>query len=61
MLCEGVETLEQCLHMKNLGCSLAQGYYFSPPLKPDLFEQLYEQNNGSYIWAAQESPDGWPD
>lgn len=29
---EGVETKEQVIFIKNLGCSLIQGYYFSKPL-----------------------------
>jgi len=32
---EGVETIEQLRLVKDLGCDLAQGYFISPPLKPD--------------------------
>ena len=28
VLCEGVETEEQCLYLKRLGCPTGQGYYF---------------------------------
>lgn len=32
---EGVETAEQLTTLHQLGCSLAQGYYVSPPMNPD--------------------------
>lgn len=40
---EGVETLEQAEYMKNGGCDLAQGFYFSKPLKPDDFGKLLQE------------------
>lgn len=42
LLCEGPETAEQCAHMAALGCDIAQGYYFSPPLCRQKFDQLLE-------------------
>ncbi len=33
---EGVERIDQCATLMSLGCELGQGYYFSPPLMPDL-------------------------
>lgn len=53
LLCEGSETIEQCLRMRNLGCDIAQGYYFSPPLPPAAFEKLWEENDGAFRlpWA----------
>ena len=39
-LCEGVETEEQYLRLRNAGCDIIQGYYFSKPLFPDDFEKL---------------------
>ena len=35
---EGVETAEQMLALKALGCDVIQGYYFSAPLPADEFE-----------------------
>ena len=35
---EGVETEGQLLRLKEMGCGIAQGYYFSRPLHPDEFE-----------------------
>ncbi len=31
-IAEGVETSEQCAALRYLGCSMGQGYFFSPPL-----------------------------
>ena len=38
MIAEGVETEEQMLALKKMGCDIAQGYYFSKPLPADAFE-----------------------
>ena len=38
VVAEGVETEEQLRILKDLGCSLVQGFYFSKPLPPDVFE-----------------------
>jgi EAL domain-containing protein (putative c-di-GMP-specific phosphodiesterase class I) len=35
---EGVETEEELELVKSLGCDMAQGYYFSPPLAADALE-----------------------
>jgi EAL domain-containing protein (putative c-di-GMP-specific phosphodiesterase class I) len=32
VVAEGVETAEQLAELRALGCSMGQGYYFSPPL-----------------------------
>ena len=37
---EGVETKEQMETLKDMGCDLIQGYYFSRPLPPKEFEKL---------------------
>jgi diguanylate cyclase (GGDEF)-like protein/PAS domain S-box-containing protein len=37
---EGVETESQAAELKALGCQLAQGFYFSPPLCPEQFDEL---------------------
>ena len=36
---EGVEQLSEVELLKTLGCDYYQGYYFSPPLKPDAFKE----------------------
>ena len=40
VIAEGVETEEQYLRLRNAGCDIIQGYYFSKPLFPDDFEKL---------------------
>jgi EAL domain-containing protein (putative c-di-GMP-specific phosphodiesterase class I) len=37
---EGVETKSQAAGLKMLGCEVAQGFYFSHPLRADEFDQL---------------------
>lgn len=38
VVAEGVETEEQEFYLRQRGCQLAQGYYFSRPLLPEAFE-----------------------
>ena len=44
VVAEGVETEEQLSLLKKLGCSLAQGYYFSRPLHVSEFESTFIRN-----------------
>ena len=37
---EGVETPEQLERLRELGCDEMQGFFFSPPVSPERFEQL---------------------
>ena len=43
VIAEGVETKEQMLLLKEIGCDIIQGYYFSRPLPPDEFEKLIRE------------------
>ena len=43
-LTEGVETEGQLSLLKDAGCDLVQGYYFSRPLPPQEFEKLIEKD-----------------
>ena len=40
VVAEGVETEEQYLVLKALGCDLVQGYYFSKPVPPEAFDHF---------------------
>ena len=37
MIAEGVETEEQMVTLRKLGCDVVQGYYFSNPVPPEEF------------------------
>lgn len=39
---EGLETAEQVLWAREVGCTLGQGYYFAPSLPAEEFEALWE-------------------
>ncbi len=45
VIAEGVETEEQYLTLKKLGCAIIQGYYFSKPLPADEFEKLLKKDS----------------
>jgi EAL domain-containing protein (putative c-di-GMP-specific phosphodiesterase class I) len=52
-IAEGIEQLEQLDALRQLGCHLGQGFYFSRPLPLERIEPLLEQINS----AAAEAPD----
>ena len=47
VIAEGVETEEQIRLLKDLGCALVQGYYFSKPLHASDFERKFLSNRDS--------------
>jgi EAL domain-containing protein (putative c-di-GMP-specific phosphodiesterase class I) len=47
VIAEGVETEAQLLLLKQMGCTLVQGYYFSRPLHPSDFEAELLKNTGA--------------
>jgi diguanylate cyclase (GGDEF)-like protein/PAS domain S-box-containing protein len=44
-IAEGVETAGQLALLRSKGCRMAQGFYFSPPLRPEALYPLLKQNN----------------
>lgn len=44
VVAEGVETKEQLNFLREQNCDLIQGYYFSPPLNPEVFSDLLKSN-----------------
>ena len=47
VVAEGVETLSQMQLLKDLGCAMVQGYYFSRPLHPGEFEERFLEHTAS--------------
>lgn len=45
-IAEGVETEEQMLLLKKMGCEIIQGYYFSRPLPAAEFEEYMKKHKG---------------
>ena len=48
-IAEGVETKEQMELLKELGCDIIQGYYFSKPLSADDFSELLKAEIGGQV------------
>lgn len=44
-LCEGVETPEQSDYLKEIGCQIQQGYYFSKPIPEEEFALFIDQKS----------------
>lgn len=57
---EGVETAEQTTALRELGCELAQGYFFARPKPPDELAELLTGTTVSSQRAAQAAPTGKP-
>ena len=43
VVAEGVETKEQLDLLKEMGCDIVQGYYFSKPVPAEEFEKFIEE------------------
>ncbi|MBR4004417.1 MAG: GGDEF domain-containing protein [Treponema sp.] len=43
-LCEGVETKKQVKILQNIGCKVAQGYYYSRPVDEETFKKFILEN-----------------
>lgn len=42
IVCEGVETFEQVKFLQQIGCDVAQGYYYAKPMPMDEFERMLD-------------------
>lgn len=48
VLCEGVETEEQCRYLLRLGCTIVQGFFFSMPVPPEQLCRILEDHDKRY-------------
>jgi hypothetical protein len=46
VVAEGVETEEQYMVLKAMGCDYVQGYYFSKPVPPEEFDHFISERSG---------------
>jgi diguanylate cyclase (GGDEF)-like protein len=56
VVAEGVETAEQCNALREMGCDLAQGYFFSRPLPADDMARLLRDQREAASRDTQTSP-----
>jgi EAL domain-containing protein (putative c-di-GMP-specific phosphodiesterase class I) len=54
---EGIENPNQITALKAIGCDLGQGYWFSPPIAPEAFEELLTRNLSSGGFDTSGRPD----
>lgn len=60
IVAEGVETEEQLIYLKKLGCHQVQGFYYSPACPKEIIEKSLGQVTGRvHFLAAGQSPDNW--
>ncbi len=55
---EGVETKEQAMELKEMGCTYAQGYYYSKPIPKEEYEAYFRgQRSGGALQTGVGVPD----
>ena len=66
VIAEGVESAGQLARLEEMGCDMAQGYYFARPLPPEAASRLLERGSfaalatGAQDPPAGPRPAGWP-
>ena len=55
-IAEGVETAEQMFTLKEMGCDVVQGFYFSRPLPAEDFERYLKEREMGWTQAAERDP-----
>jgi len=58
-IAEGVETAEQLLTLRAMGCDIVQGYYFSRPVPAAEFERFLQGGKQGRALAAREEKALW--
>ncbi|MDE3085366.1 MAG: EAL domain-containing protein [Acidobacteriota bacterium] len=53
---EGVETKEQLDHLKSIGCTMVQGYYFAKPMAPEVMTAMLASSMRLQGGAPAEAP-----
>lgn len=48
VLCEGVETEDQCRYLLRMGCNMVQGFFFERAVPGNEFFRIYEAQEGKY-------------
>jgi len=51
IVAEGVETKDSMQHLRDLGCHIGQGFYFSRPVLARDFTEFFKQQDNPYIYV----------
>lgn len=54
VVAEGVETEQQLAFLRQYGCDVMQGYYFSKPVLPDAFAKILKRNHDTNCVSGQD-------
>ena len=57
IVAEGIETVDQMLFLRSLGCDQLQGYLFSPPVDADVFHAMVRDDRRLELPRPEAGPD----